>query len=54
MGARQSTNPGWLTFKGYLKTPLDKFGANGVLLIPFVLSLSNHEWNQFMLTFPKL
>jgi hypothetical protein len=31
----------------------DKLGMNGNLLIPFVVSLSNHERNQINQRFPK-
>ncbi len=31
----------------------DKLRTNGYWLIPFVVSLSNHEWNQLVQSFPK-
>jgi hypothetical protein len=31
----------------------DRLRTNDKLLIPFVASLSNHEWNQLVQRFPK-
>jgi hypothetical protein len=39
------------SFKEALIKSFDRFGTNGKLLIPFVVSLSNHEWNQFVQRF---
>ncbi|MFZ0106801.1 MAG: hypothetical protein WAK92_08060, partial [Thiobacillus sp.] len=38
--------------RGKLNKSLDKLGTNGKLLIPFVVSLSNHERNQAVQPFP--
>ena len=40
--------------KKALNKSFDKLRTNGKLLIPFVVSLSNHERNPFIQRFPKL
>jgi|GEM_PF-1763745 len=40
-------------FKGSLNKAFDKLRPNGNQLIPFVLSLSKHEWNQLVQRFLK-
>jgi hypothetical protein len=46
-----SPEPGkWLkSFMEALNKSFDRLRTNGKLLIPFVVSLSNHEWNQLKL-----
>ena len=39
--------------KEALNKSFDKLRTNGNLLIPFVVSLSNHERNQLVQRFPK-
>ena len=36
-----------------LNKSFDRLRTNGKLLIPFVVSLSNHEWTQLVQRFPK-
>jgi len=40
--------------KEALNKSFDKLRTNGKLLIPFVVSLSNHERNQLVQRFPKV
>jgi hypothetical protein len=42
-----------VTSREALITSFDKLRMNGKLLIPFVVSLSNHEWNQLVQRFPR-
>jgi hypothetical protein len=37
-----------ISLRETLNKPFDKLRANGNWLIPFVVSLSNHEWNQLV------
>ncbi len=46
--AKKVTRP-----KEALNKSFDKLRTNGNLLIPFVVSLSNHERNQLVQRFPK-
>jgi iron complex outermembrane recepter protein len=40
--------------KETLNKSFDKLRTNGNWLIPFVVGLSNHEWNQLVQSFPRL